>query len=76
MHKFLCTRNTICVHVTCTVVILHAISEGLGSSFGGGLGRGRGYFCWGGQYTIACHEFSEMSIWFDVNSEKDSIIRQ
>ena len=29
MHKFLCTHNTLCVHVMCMVVIMHAICEDL-----------------------------------------------
>ena len=29
VHEFSCTRNAFCVHVTCTVVTLHAICEGL-----------------------------------------------
>ena len=29
MYKFLCTRNTICIHITCMVITVHAICEGL-----------------------------------------------
>ena len=29
MHEFSCTRNAVCVHVTCMVVTMHAICEGL-----------------------------------------------
>ena len=28
-NQFSCTRNTVCVHVTCTVIIVHIICEGL-----------------------------------------------
>ena len=29
MHEYSCTQNTVCVHVTYTVVTVHAICEGL-----------------------------------------------
>ena len=29
VHKFLCTCNTVCMHITCTVVTVHGIFEGL-----------------------------------------------
>ena len=34
MHKFSCTRNAVTAHVACTVVIVHAICEGLTSKGG------------------------------------------
>ena len=29
MYEFSCTRSTACVHVTCTVVTVHAICKGM-----------------------------------------------
>ena len=29
VHELMCTRNAVCVHVTCTVVIVHTICGGL-----------------------------------------------
>ena len=29
VHELICTRNAVCVHVTCTVVVVHTICGGL-----------------------------------------------
>ena len=34
VHEFSCTRNAVCVHVTCTVVTVHTICEDLRAAQG------------------------------------------